>query len=744
MNRYSDHIHMISRKGQRKDQLPVLLGQVRENSLPIFNTHLENLFNSCDDLFFDLSSRATSNSEQNLYFESMREVRLKKNGVIAAFKHELETAFYRLPNGLTKQNSNSSEEHTDHNTLSLVQNDSLEQDVAISSMINKARINCQESLYQLNLRFDYLIADTTVSEENNPIDPQQICRYFATACELFDLNIKARIIIFKQFDRVVSGKLATVYSAANHLLIEADVLPKIPYNRKITQADTAANTHSNTTLNNTAPNEERPVELELDDLSGLLAIAREQGTGLLANYVSYSNNPGATLTNSELLKSLTTIQQNFTPPATDESLFVHKIHNIINNILSNQGRDPQRALQQPEEDVINLVAMFFDFVLDDHNLPIPAQALISRLQIPVLKTALRDRTFFNHSAHPARKLINVIAEVSIGWDESTQPQKDHLYEKTAKIVQDINEQYEENDSVFTTKLEELQGFIDQTEYKSARVAKRTTQAAQGQARTKLAQHVSQKTMLEKIKTLPLPEVISEFLTQQWLNLLVITHLKHGDDGPEWVGAIQLIDDLIWASQLPSDAKSQQRYEKIKPNLLNRINQGLQQISNTSEAASDIVNTIENALEKLRSQPSNIPLRPISPSQTQQLSHAPGGDSKPWEDMTGIERQQAKYKQLTYEYIRKAEQLPLNTWISYTDSGTGKVLRCKLTSRIEQSDSYIFVNRFGFKALYKQRKDFAYDMQAGRAVILESGQFFDRALSNVLDSLKHGSGQPTQK
>ena len=113
-------------------------------------------------------------------------------------------------------------------------------------------------------------------------------------------------------------------------------------------------------------------------------------------------------------------------------------------------------------------------------------------------------------------------------------------------------------------------------------------------------------------------------------------------------------------------------------------------------------------------------------------------------MTGVERQQARYKQLTYDFIRKAEELPLQTWLSYVDNKTGKITRCKLASRIEQTDTYVFVNRFGFRALEKQRKDFAVDLQAGRAAILDSGQLFDRALSNVLARLNSTSKLPTEK
>lgn len=735
MKKDSDHLKAVNRN-KHNDNLPVLLRQVKESTISIMLAHLENLFGSCDDLFFDLSSRAATNSEQNLYFESMREVRLKKNGVIAAFKTEIESGFHDL-SSLTPPPKNTpyQNDQQDNAGLSLVHNDALEQDVAISSMAKKARANCQESLYHLNMRFDYLISNTTVTPQNNPLDPQQLCEYFAQACGILELNIKARIILFKQFDRVVVSKLATIYTSANNLLVEAGVLP-----HPQTQSN-KPKSHQQTSPNQAA---QPGFEHELAELSALLDSIRQQPVEAIAeiipNYRSYANNPGPAVGNNELLHLLSSIQQTMTPPPTAENLdLTENIRLIISNILSNQGSEPERAVTQPDDDTINLVAMFFDFVLDDKSLPVPVQALISRLQIPILKIALKDKSFFSKSSHPARQLINTIAEASIGWDESTQPQKDSLFSLVSKITHEINDEYSENDHVFTDKLKELQVHLEQTERKSSLIAKRTGQAAEGQAKTKLAKLMSQNVMYEKLQSNALPDTISEFLTNHWLNLLVITHLKHTEDSPQWIEATQLIDDLIWASQQHKDAKSQERYEKIKPNLLNRIAEGMGKIANTPEAAEQVISAIESSLDKIQeNQLEEILFRPMSTEQAKELGHTPGGGSKAWKEMTGVERQQARYKQLTYEFIRKAEQLPLNTWLSYTDGKTGKLTRCKLAARIEASDSYMFVNRFGFKAIEKARKDFAYDMQTGNAVILEQGQLFDRAMSNIFSSLNNPS------
>jgi len=49
---------------------------------------------------------------------------------------------------------------------------------------------------------------------------------------------------------------------------------------------------------------------------------------------------------------------------------------------------------------LDIVAMLFDYILDDRNIPDAMKALIGRLQIPVLKVAMLDKTFFSQKNAP--------------------------------------------------------------------------------------------------------------------------------------------------------------------------------------------------------------------------------------------------------------------------------------------------------------------------------------------------------
>ena len=747
MTNESNHIQAVNKVKNGDNASPALVLQIKENSLSILLSYLENLFGVCDDLFFDLSSRAASNTEQNLYFESMRELRVKKNGVLDSFKHRVAQVFVDFPNSSNNNipppdaSSNGATEG-----LSLVQHDEIEQKVAINGMISKARASNQEALYQLNMRLDHISTANRITQNNNPLDPQYICHGFADACELLDINIKAKIILYKQFDRLVISKLANVYATANDLLVNAGIIPTVTHSIN-KQKDGKVTTRNNDQQQQTTPAETTLDQAHFDfkELSALLTNLRIIGIERIPNYQVYSTNPGPLMSNQALLTTLSLLQlQQLQAP--DPAI---NLRELITSILADATPEKPKAVQQSDEDIINLVAMFFDFILDDKNLPLAFQAVISRLQIPILKVALKDEKFFSNNDHPARKLINSLASASIGWDDTEDREKDKTYKAITGIVQAIMENNAEDNSIYIEKLQEIQEITKRNEHRSTLIEKRTSQAAQGEAKTKKAKYTTQQLLFKQLEHAQLPKVIHSFLVDQWQLLLIIIHLKHGEESPQWIDASQLVGDLIWACRPHHDEKSKLRLNKIKPGLIKQIQQGLAKAAITEEESTSITRYIQNTIESLQIRTKNsdkvaeqVELYTLTAEQAKVLGHTPGGGSKSWKDMTALERQQARYKKLTYEFIKKAESLPLNTWLSYEDNKQGKVLRCKLAAMIEASDSYIFVNKFGFKILEKSRKEFAYDMQQNRAKPLQSGLLFDRAMSAITTNLRELATPPT--
>ena len=132
---------------------------------------------------------------------------------------------------------------------------------------------------------------------------------------------------------------------------------------------------------------------EFSELSGLLHRVRGGATPLLfAADVPMPGRAGlcAAVPPSQLVATISGVQAESgwldaaSRPPTD-------IRGAIGMIAGTRGR---LSLDAVEGDTLDIVTLIFDTIAQDRDLPLEIQALISRLQLPILKIALLDRGFF--------------------------------------------------------------------------------------------------------------------------------------------------------------------------------------------------------------------------------------------------------------------------------------------------------------------------------------------------------------
>ncbi len=749
-NQKPDHLEIVPQRLGNTPKPPKLLEHIQTQAIEEFVRLIDHMFAASDDLFYDLSKRASSNNEENLYFESMREIRIKKQGVTNAFSHELQQYFSLL---VSEQLPQKEEEEQNANNLSIVEGDELEVDLALSNMTGRTRESYKEELYELTIRLDHLLIQFPVCEENNPLDPQQLSVAFVDACEnQLNVTIKTRLILFKLFEKHVLKQLGHIYSDANQILVDSGILPKVPKNLDKNKpqkpidwdgkdAEIAAAEPPESILRLGAS----PVtfKLDLSSLSAMMASARATANGLQNNYVSqvgdggkfqyftYANNPGPLMASPELATLLSKTQS-----IIDQQLATNAPKNLVGEVvkqlLAKQDPSTPQSLEQPDEDIINLVAMFFDTILEDEELPIPVQSLVCRLQIPILRIALKDKTFLTNEAHPARMLINTITHIGLSFDDTKPLERDKLYLPIVEGVQLINRQYKTNDNIFEEVHNKLKELVDKETRKSKVVEQRVQQSETGKSKIKSAKNFAQASLYEKMRATQLPDPISSFLTNTWLQVLVITYLKSGEKSAEWIEVDQLVSDIIWLCQSHNDDRSITRVKRLTPEVLDRIGLGLEAAIDNEDSRASKVTQIEETLANLNKNTESVNYRQLDKNQKEVLGRSEG-DQKSWEEMTALERQQSKYEELSSQYYLKAKEMPEGMWVEYLEPESGKKTRCKLSTKIN-ADTYVFVNRLGLKVIEKSRRQFAYDMQFNRVKVLDTTPVFEKLMDRVISHL----------
>ncbi|WP_122366075.1 DUF1631 family protein, partial [Pseudomonas syringae group genomosp. 3] len=181
-------------------RLPVVLLQVRDKAAQQLKDALQALFDNADDTLFEMADRASNNTDQNIFFEAMRDLRLKRKSIERCFLDKFYESFLAL--GQYQIQEPALPAAVSFDKLALVHNDELEKTVAVDAMVSKVMSRDSLALGQLTARLNVLIAQA-ITEESNPLGPAMLCRFFLEAGRSLGVEIKVKLIILKLFEKYV-------------------------------------------------------------------------------------------------------------------------------------------------------------------------------------------------------------------------------------------------------------------------------------------------------------------------------------------------------------------------------------------------------------------------------------------------------------------------------------------------------------------------------------------------------------
>lgn len=741
-------------------RLPVALIQVRDKAAQQLKQALQALFDNADDTLFQMADRATSNAEQNAFFEAMRDLRLKRKSIERGFLQKVFETFSNLNQyeiGRAPQLDAVSFE-----SLSLVQNDDLEESVAQDTMVSKVMSRDAVALGHLTTRINTLVSKK-IDDRTNPLGPRALCEAFLDACRSLGVEIKVKLIIFKLFDKYVLTELDQLYAEANQLLITAGVLPELksapPARRP--QGRTPGAARSAVAGGDAAGVVADMASEEVQEVFGALQalLSEVRGSGLPRREVPADAVP---ITSNDLMRLLSHLQQHLSVQKVDDIDVRFQLDSLLTRASAKSGRS--RVVGQVDDDVINLVSMLFEFILDDRSLPDSLKALIGRLQIPMLKVAVLDKTFFSRGSHPARRLLNEIASAAMGWSEQDDLQRDVLYQRIEQVVLRLLNDFVDDPGIFSDLLSDFLAYTGDERRRSELLEQRTRDAEEGRAKAELARQQVEQALNERLLGRTLPEVVVRLLQEAWSKVMLLTCLKHGAESEEWRATLATMDDLIWSVEPHEAPEARMRLLELVPGLLKSLREGLTSAAfdpfSTSEFFSQLESLHVQAFQRFkRPEPEPVvadvvePDAPIAadaalvvdlpeleleaaaeaPAMVEVVEEiillAPGESRAPEPEASLPEGDEA---------LDQVDNLRVGSWVEFQEDEDHKV-RCKLAAIIKPTGKYIFVNRTGMKVLEKTRMGLAVEFRRGAIRLLDDALLFDRALESVIGNLRKLKG-----
>ena len=247
-----------------------------------------------------------------------------------------------------------------------------------------------------------------------------------------------------------------------------------------------------------------------------------------------------------------------------------------NLIVAHRDELRQAATGALDHMVIDVIASLFDQILSDAKVPPQVARHIARLQLPVLRAALGDNSFFSSRRHPVRRFINRIASLGTAVDDFEGAEGRALLDRVAGLVQEVVDGDFEQIEVYEQKLQALEAFI--AGQGSDRVK------AMGNADVLLGRkedllRVQQRFSVEldgALQGLPVPDYLRDFLSTHWSR--AIASAAH--DGAEPALVQRLRDagrELVMSVQPKGTPAQRQVFLRKLPQLMKDLHLGLDRI-----------------------------------------------------------------------------------------------------------------------------------------------------------------------
>ena len=284
-----------------------------------------------------------------------------------------------------------------------------------------------------------------------------------------------------------------------------------------------------------------------------------------------------------VMLSLTSLQQGHENAVSgiDHTVVGTGMVNVLHEIKASAV---SKELNQVDNIMIDVVAMMFDFIFDDKNIPAGIKAQIGRLQIPVLKVAIIDKTFFSNRTHPVRKLLNTLGSAA-AQSTRAKDRDDRLVKKIEKVVERILNEFNDDIEVFSEVVEELESAIAaDLNDRTARVNEQA-KALQRAEQLRQAGAKAEEEVNKRLEKSPLYPFMRDFLIKQWREFLTLIFMREGAAGDGWRAGLDTMDDLLWSVAPKPIAADRTRLSSLLPRLLERLKQGTAQVAMEAEERS---------------------------------------------------------------------------------------------------------------------------------------------------------------
>lgn len=711
-----------------------------------------------EEKLLEFVKQANSDQEARQLQETVRLLRINNADLARRFVSYLSEGFVKFKQ--KRLNTHGGEEKYSGDMLSLIDNADLEETIALSSIAHRAYEQFGETLWFLKQRLAVLNGGEKVQDHNNPVGPVQFCESMRKALSILPLSTKAKIISYKVFDGELTTELGMILREVNRYLASQDILPNLYRGLGKSSAsgasaeigESGAEQEKNRAVG--APSSSKSAAAPARDSheyqSGLVQAIRglqhriaEAGSGPVGNKQNggqasspaHSSGDQAVYTNQQLVSALQALQTQAletstsvnAPPGESSAIVPNSVPQISRELMKRLQISGSEGLDPSDLHTIDLVGMLFEYMLSDEQLPDSVKTILSYLHTPFLKIAFIDSSFFERAEHPARLLLNSLAEAGTRWVSNDEISQCEIYPKIKATVSRVLEDFENDVRLFAELLLDFSAHMKKIARRQELMEKRAMEKVRGEETLREVKVQVNKEIRSRTDAKELPSAVLLLLLQPWSDYLAFILLRYGDQSESWKKALGAVDQILWSVEAKQDIKDKARQLELLDDLLDVIEGGLETIGYDLSKGKKLIEALVS-LQKMAMQ-SKVPAPAPAPMRDKlesQAAEKAGREDKP-EDMATPEEE---------KMVNNLKMVEFGTWFEFEG---GK--RLKVAWYNSKTMQYMLVDQMGKKVAMKSGLELARGMLSGKARVIAGSTkpFFERALENILQNLNAKAG-----
>ena len=477
-------------------------------------------------------------------------------------------------------------------SLTLVDDREVEIQVSAERFALTLQHDCEWELRELDalmvglLHNPHAARDTV--ESRNPLRPEVIGKAMVAACDTISDRPAVRKVMAEQMARALATSMATLYGTIVQEMKAAGVKPPEMAVRSVQGPGNELGQFTNTGYDTLS----RPAGIDTPDSgagrlstgSGSLGANSRSGAsggtaGTPPQHATIGQVDGEVM---NLIRRLAMLGNIAVDTQMDAAHSGHSVRGaaggslapMANLILANRDELRRTATGSLDHMVIDVVGSLFDQILADPKVPPQMARHIARLQLPVLRAALGDATFFSSRRHPVRRLVNRMASLAVAFEDFSEGPGQHFLTLVRDLVDEIVSGDFDQMALYEQTLDKLESFVAEQAQRDVEAhSKASTLLDQKETDLLLQQRFMQQ-LHAALAPVAMDDFLRQFLAQVWSQALMKATARGGADG-ETAKRLRLAGrDLVMSVQPKGSPTDRKAFLVRLPHLMRDLNEGL--------------------------------------------------------------------------------------------------------------------------------------------------------------------------